>query len=70
MSAAMFRGAVLTGKAETSVLFACVDPAAHHVAPAVRQSRFAAALAPFPSGREAQAALVAAGCNVVREVSR
>jgi hypothetical protein len=70
MSAAILRGSVIDGKTETSVLFAAVDPSAHHVDPGVRSSRFSALLAPFVSRREAEAALLACGCNRVGEVGR
>lgn len=70
MSAAIFRGAVVRGKAETSVMFAAFDDAVHHVDPGVRPSKFAALLAPFPTSSQAQAALFAAGCNMVGEVGR
>jgi len=42
-------------------LWAAVDPFVHHVEGAVRESRFAARLAPFRSLAEAESALVAAG---------
>lgn len=44
-------------------LFACVDPAARYVTPAVASSRFSASLNPFPDEATAQVALRAAGAE-------
>jgi hypothetical protein len=45
-------------------LFAAFDPAVHHIAGRVAESRFGARLAPFRSHAEAEAALVAEGCEL------
>lgn len=45
-------------------LWAGVDPSAQHVTGEVRDSRFAARLAPFRNLEEAEAALIAAGAVV------
>jgi len=47
--------------AELGDLFAAWDPAASHVEPGVRSSRFAARLAPFTSREAAERALCEAG---------
>jgi hypothetical protein len=44
-------------------LWACVDPSVHHIEGAVRESRFAARLAPFRSEADAKAALSEAGAE-------
>lgn len=49
---------------ERGRLFAAFDPEARHVEPGIRDSRFSAFLAPFPSQEEAEAALIAAGAVI------
>ena len=49
---------------ELGDLFAAFDPAAHHVEPGVRSSRFAARLAPFRSREEAERALIEEGAVI------
>lgn len=57
---------LLTGQHQTSgKLWAAVDPTVHHVEGEVRETRFGARLAPFRSVDEAQAALIAVGCEEV-----
>jgi len=47
--------------AELGDLYAAWDPYSNHVEPGVRNSRFAARLAPFRSREEAEQALIAEG---------
>lgn len=49
---------------ETGRLYAAVDPAVRFVEGGVRDSRFAARLAPFRSAADAEAALIAAGAKM------
>jgi hypothetical protein len=48
---------------ELGMLWAAVDPFVHHIEGAVRESRFAARLAPFRSEADAKAALSEAGAE-------
>lgn len=57
----MSAGIILAADAERGDLFAAFDAQAHHVEPGVRNSRFAARLAPFRSREEAERALIAEG---------
>jgi hypothetical protein len=59
-------GEILTAAhAELGDLYAAFDPAARHVEPGVRTSRFGAQLAPFRSREEAERALIAEGAIIV-----
>jgi hypothetical protein len=55
------RNYITAEHAERGTLYAGVDPAVHHIAGRVAESRFAARLSPFKSEAEARAALVAEG---------
>ncbi|WP_305097475.1 hypothetical protein [Croceibacterium aestuarii] len=60
MSAQYLRGQ----HAELGDLFAAWEPCSHHVEPGVRNSRFAARLAPFRTREEAEQALIAEGAVI------
>ena len=49
---------------ERGRLFAAVVPDVHHVLPEVRESRFAASLAPFRTRQAAETALLDAGAVI------
>lgn len=55
--------------AERGMLWAAIDPNAHHLQGRVAERRFSAFLAPFKSRAEAEAALLAAGCLLDQSVS-
>lgn len=47
------------------LIWASIDPVAHHLQPRVGERRFAAYLAPFPNQEAAKRALMAAGATQV-----
>lgn len=51
-------------------IFAAWDPCAQHVEPGLRNSRFAAFLAPFRTREEAERALIAAGAVIEQHGDR
>ena len=56
---------ILTGDHdERGRLFAAIVPEARHVEPEVRESRFGASLAPFPTREAAERALLDAGAVI------
>ena len=56
---------VITGEhPERGTLWAAIDPAARFIVPGVKESRFAARLAPFTDEASARVALKAAGCKL------
>jgi hypothetical protein len=58
---------VITAEHPTrGLIWASFDPSVHHITGRVADSRFAARLAPFKSLGEAEAALVAEGCQLER----
>jgi hypothetical protein len=63
----MKRSNVIAAEHSTrGLLWASFDPSVHHIAGRVADSRFAARLAPFKSIEEAEAALIAEGCQLER----
>ena len=55
---------VITAEHENGTLYAAVDPSVRFIEPGVRDSRFAARLAPFPDEASARSALKATGAKL------
>jgi hypothetical protein len=65
------RATILAGDLDDGgKLFACVDPACHHVTPKLQAMRFAATLSPYPDRASAVLALEIAGATSIEELSR